>query len=561
MKLSGRAAVVAATALLWLVLMLVGTPSYAAILASFAAFGLGAAVVAGWPAVGALVDRGLQELDAMVRGEESPVRVEAPVEPEPDVAEAVMNDVLTTLAQGLAARRMVVWAVDRERDVVAPEHVLGPAPAAGRAAGNPLTWTVEERSPLRIEPAPSWARGDVVAAPVDAHRALSVEANPGEAPEPETLQPAAEILAAVLRLVDLEVDARAERERLHRVTGFLQGLSSDPDPEQVPAVLAGAAIDLVGGRGAVVASWDGEEGVVLTREGEVDGPEPGRAFSRGDGDLAHAGRAGATVRRVPTDAGERPPLADAGEAWNRTAPYRVAVPLVDPGGAVGGLVAIWGDAPPVDEGVRLLEALGPLLSIHLQQATDLVRFRDRATLDALTGLPNRAAFDERMAEEQARFHRYRTPAALMVVDLDHFKHVNDTHGHEAGDAVLRAVAEVLRSAIRDVVDVPARYGGEEMVVLMEQTLVHAAGEVAERVRVAIEAARVEHEGVVIPVTASIGVSGCPERVDEPAALFDSADQALYRAKESGRNRVVVAERTTNNYGTGRGEGQGRSGSG
>ncbi len=467
-------------------------------------------------------------------------RSAAPLADEPDVAAAVMRDVLKQLAVELNGRRIVVWRVDRERAVVVPEHVLGTEPKAGQAAGNPLTWTVEEGSAMRVDPAPAWAQGAVVAAPVDERRAFTVETRPGEAPEPAELLRGAATLRAVLRLVDREVDARAERERLRRVTGFLQGLSRDHAPDRVPESLARAAIDLVGGRGAVVASWDDDGGVVLARVG-AEGPEPGTPFGPGDADLAHAARTGAAVRRGPTDAGERPPLAGGTETWSRIVAYRVAVPLLDPAGEVGALVGIWGDAEPADRGVAFLEAMGPLLTLHFRQASDLVRFRHRATVDALTGLPNRAAFDHRLAEEQTRFHRYRRPTALMVIDLDHFKRVNDTHGHEAGDTILEAVARVVRETVRDA-DLPARYGGEELVVLMPETMAHAAGEVAERVRHAIASAAIEHHGVAIPITASIGVSACPQLAEEPAGLFESADQALYQAKEEGRDRVVVGER-------------------
>lgn len=462
-------------------------------------------------------------------------------EEEPDVAGGVIQEVLTTLAEELDGRRLTVWRVDRAADRVTAEWTLGSLPASGRAAGNPMTWAVEEQSAMRVDPAPAWAEGDVVVAPIDERRVLSVETAPGRAPAPDTLAPGARILAAVLRLADREMDARAERERLRRVMEFLQGLTRKQEPERVPENLARAAIDLMGARGAVVASWTGEGGVLLVTAGDGGGPEPGRELRTGQGDLAHAARAGATVHRGPDDMARRPPLADDAEVWPRTVPYRVAVPLVGPDGETGGVVAAWGERRPAEQGVRLLEALGPLLSLQLRQASDLVRFRDRATIDALTALPNRAAFDERMADEQARFHRYRRPVALMVIDLDRFKHVNDTHGHAAGDAVLRAVAARVREAVRDA-DIPARYGGEELAVLMPETMIRAARDVAERVRAAIADGDVRHEGVSIPVTASIGVSGCPERVDEPRRLFDSADRALYAAKEAGRDRVVVAER-------------------
>ena len=510
--------------------------SFAEVMGLLLAWAAGVTAVATWAPMGGRVAGWLEAFAGGKALRDADEEAGPAAVPEEPVAERALREVLATLADELAARRLVVWRVDRVTDTAIPEHAWGEAPVPQAAAGNPLSWVVEERTFMRLDPAPDWSHGDVVAAPIDDRRALSVEPRPGRHRDPEELGSAVAMLRAVLTLVDRETDARTEGERLDRIVDFLRGLSRDRDPARVPESLAPAALDLVGGTGSAVTSWDGAGGEVLARAG-VDGPDRGDAFTRGDGDLAHAGRVNVTVRRSP-DGGGWPPLTTGGERWTRTPPYRVVVPLVGPDGETGGLVAVWGDRPPAEQGVVLLEALGPLLSLQLQRATDLVRFRDRATVDPLTGLPNRAVFDERLDEEQARFHRYRRPVSLLVIDLDRFKAVNDTYGHEAGDAVLREVASVVRRTVRDV-DVPARYGGEEMVVLMPETMLRAAQDVAERIREAVAEAEIVHEGRAIPVTASIGVSGCPEAVEEPRMLFERADRALYAAKEGGRNRVVV----------------------
>ena len=540
MTVSGRGALVGGLAAVWLGLAIAAGLSFFVVVASVAALVLGAVLVVAWPETDEPAREMLRWAAAKLETDEAYPPRPVP-EPDPETADTIVADALTGLAGELGVQRLVVWRVDRAADAVAPEHVVGAEPRTQRAAGNPVAWAVDERHAMALSPAPSWTRGDAVVAPIDRDRAVTVEAAPGDAPAPERVAARARLLAALLRLADRDTDARGERDRLHRVTGFLQSLSGAQDPERVPESLAEAALDLVGARGALVAAWDGEAGIVLTRTGDPDGPGPGHEFGAGDGDLTHAARTSATVVRTPGDAGTRPALASPGEHWQRIAPYRVAVPLLDPEGRTGGLVAAWSDREPSPEGIGLLEGLGPLLSLHLRHATDLVRYRRRATADALTGLPNRAAFDERLAEEQTRFHRYRRPTALLVIDLDHFKAINDIHGHEAGDAVLREVAATVRTAVRDV-DVAARYGGEELVVLMPETMLRAARDVAERVREAIDRLEVRHQGATIPVTASIGVSACPELADEPLRLFDSADEALYAAKEAGRNRVTVGGR-------------------
>ena len=163
-----------------------------------------------------------------------------------------------------------------------------------------------------------------------------------------------------------------------------------------------------------------------------------------------------------------------------------------------------------------------------------------AHTDGLTGLANRRYFMDRLSSELERSDRYERPLSLIVLDLDHFKEVNDTHGHAAGDAVLKAAAEALRSVCRDV-DVPARVGGEEMALLLPETARSGARTVAERVRVRIE--RRTHtapDGATFGVTASLGVAAAGAGARTAEELLQRADEALYRAKDEGRNRVTVA---------------------
>lgn len=157
--------------------------------------------------------------------------------------------------------------------------------------------------------------------------------------------------------------------------------------------------------------------------------------------------------------------------------------------------------------------------------------------DALTGLVNRRAFDHRLAEEYARHRRSGATMTLALLDVDHFKSVNDTYGHPAGDTVLRELAECLRSTCRTT-DVIGRYGGEEFVVLFPDTDADEAAVVAERVRAGVE--RYPMPEGIPHVTVSLGVVTDAELADDLAAIIEIADGALYRAKHSGRNRVVLS---------------------
>jgi diguanylate cyclase (GGDEF)-like protein len=169
------------------------------------------------------------------------------------------------------------------------------------------------------------------------------------------------------------------------------------------------------------------------------------------------------------------------------------------------------------------------------------RYQRLARTDGLTGLTNRRKFLELVERELLRARRYNAPLALVLLDLDHFKRVNDTHGHLVGDRVLVHAAETLRQAIRDV-DTAARYGGEEFAVLLPDTDLVGAQEVAERCarKLASSSVAVGAAGDVT-VTASLGVATfSPESDARVEDLMRRADQALYRAKEAGRNRVMVA---------------------
>jgi diguanylate cyclase (GGDEF)-like protein len=167
---------------------------------------------------------------------------------------------------------------------------------------------------------------------------------------------------------------------------------------------------------------------------------------------------------------------------------------------------------------------------------------EAAILDGLTGVFNRKHLEERIAAELAFSLRHGAPLAVVIVDVDHFKKVNDTYGHLAGDAVLKAVASLLAKSLRPE-DVLARYGGEEFVVLARATSTEQAAELAERLRSAIESTAVTFEDKLIRVTASSGVASLsePTIAKEREALLAAADGRLYRAKSSGRNRVVAAD--------------------
>jgi diguanylate cyclase (GGDEF)-like protein len=175
------------------------------------------------------------------------------------------------------------------------------------------------------------------------------------------------------------------------------------------------------------------------------------------------------------------------------------------------------------------------LSFELHQAYG--RAKDLARTDELTGLPNRRAFLERGTSALELARRHKRPLALIMFDIDHFKRINDTHGHGAGDAALRAVTSVL-SRIARASDTPGRLGGEEFGLLLPETRLDDAVTVAERLRRDVGALTVPFDGTAIRITCSFGVAGLQDDLPGLDALLQSADEALYRAKREGRDRVA-----------------------
>lgn len=172
--------------------------------------------------------------------------------------------------------------------------------------------------------------------------------------------------------------------------------------------------------------------------------------------------------------------------------------------------------------------------VALRQKID--KLRADADLDALTGLANRRRFRVALVNEVERWRRYGAPCALLILDIDHLKLINDKFGHPAGDIVIRQIAQTLTEVSRDN-DTAARLGGEEFGLLLAGIDTEKAGLAAERLRDAISRRSVEGVGAV---TVSIGVAGCPASATTERSLYEASDQALYVAKNGGRNRIAVA---------------------
>ncbi|HEX5725243.1 MAG TPA: sensor domain-containing diguanylate cyclase, partial [Longimicrobiaceae bacterium] len=415
--------------------------------------------------------------------------------------------------------------------------------------GHPFRLTLDEQVPQRWErgrkllPSP-WA-AEMLLVPVDAPAGVLALAYPGIVPpgaESASVR-AAEHLAALAVLLRTRAVAGREEGAMKALVDAARTLPGELDPEHFAAHLSATVLRTTGAAGAAVALAPDDTGKGRVLHASVaDGRPPRlREYGEGDSRLALAVKHGVELAwddllREP----ERLALCTPDEEWD-VAPRSAAVqPLLADGRALGAVVA-WHPEPGrfgerEREFLRLLCSLAPL---PLRSASRYVAVEQKATTDSLTGLPNRRTFEQKLAAAASRFDRYARPFSLVMLDVDHFKQVNDAWGHPAGDRVLQEVAAVLREGVRDL-DLAARVGGEEFVLLLPETGLQAAAEVAERIRRTVEGRPVAWEGRTLAVTVSLGVAACPECAAAPNEALKLADEALYRAKGSGRNRVTLA---------------------
>jgi diguanylate cyclase (GGDEF)-like protein len=247
------------------------------------------------------------------------------------------------------------------------------------------------------------------------------------------------------------------------------------------------------------------------------------------------------------------------QEWNA---YTFSLPLAVDQEVVGVLKVFLSDpGAALKDSARAREAREFLRRVerHLALAIKAPSLYNRAVQDGLTLLYTRRHFDTQLDGYFSLALRRKTPLAMIMADVDHFKRINDTHGHPSGDRVLKGVARVLSREIRRY-DSAYRYGGEEMAVLLPETELPAAAQIAERIRMRVEKSTFRGDkGQAVPVTLSLGVSEHRPWMKQAVDLVGAADRALYRAKESGRNRVETEVEPPAEDAGGKEEGKGQPG--
>jgi diguanylate cyclase (GGDEF)-like protein len=223
----------------------------------------------------------------------------------------------------------------------------------------------------------------------------------------------------------------------------------------------------------------------------------------------------------------------------RSAHAEVCLPLVSFGANIGVLICASHSLTRFSvNDVQALESVADILATALQNSIYVAKVRDLAYRDGLTGMFNRRIFEDRLIEEVTRGERYGGNFAILIIDIDHFKQVNDEFGHLLGDEVLKQAAAIFSRQLRKV-DFVCRFGGEEFAIILPASNLESATSVAEKLRRAFHSH--EFSGIPRPVTISIGVASFPENGTQRDTLVHAADKALYQAKQDGRDRVAAAE--------------------
>ena len=340
-------------------------------------------------------------------------------------------------------------------------------------------------------------------------------------------------IARLARTFNAMAEQVRERTReaagLRKLSELLQACGSVAEAFEVTGRVVPSL--LPGSRGVIqIINSSRSQLEVVARFGLPGDPEPAPIMEAAAPSDCWGFRRGVAHRVTPQDAtvGCRHPGAE---------DTYLCVPMLAHGEALG--VLTLSPAPSETQATRA-ERFAEQIGLAVANLRLRDSLRTQAVRDGLTGLYNRRYFEEAAERELSRAKRYQRPLVFMVLDVDHFKRFNDTHGHDAGDALLREVGKLLRSSVRQS-DVACRYGGEEFVLIMPESSSAEALRRADQIRESFHRLGLSHQGKLLgSVTVSIGIAAYPDHGVERDIIVRSADAALYRAKREGRDRALIA---------------------
>lgn len=461
----------------------------------------------------------------------------------------VLRRYLRDARDSLGADELVFWRADHEGTVtVAASTAESESAGAAFLDDEPrralLRWCMQERLVVANDDERSLVLIGPVGKGERLHGALGAHMLERHAVPRERLKSwlgrHASHLAALLELLDDARSARRYQRGAQHLLEAVERIQSNLDLEPLAAEICSTAALLTPASRTSFILWTPDEA-----RGQVYATTPGHPVPVGlvVGKESLAGEACAenqrfAIQHLSRMAAARP-LYGTGEPERRVASIGI-IPVQRDRRTLGAIV-VEGDAPAQISSAET-EALHPLatvVAVALEHALQYSQAWERASRDALTGLWNRRSFEERLQQLLAESDRFGHATSLILVDLDQFKMVNDTYGHDAGDAALRRAGQIITNEVR-AIDHCARHGGDELAVLLPQTPLNRACEVAERLRSALESQPVRYGDALLPLSSSLGVATYPHSTVTRDGLFAMADRALYSAKSAGRNCVRAA---------------------
>jgi len=480
---------------------------------------------------------------AAFRSDEQPI----PEDAERDDHRTLVSSLLLA-ADHLGARDVVLWQQDPDNpdQMQLVANARGAPPTVSNSEQSMLLWSAQEgvfagdtggEQSVRLLVVPV-ALG-LTSGAVSAH--FGEEPTAGRTALREWLARHATGVAALHELVRTRAETARRNYKLRATIRTAKTLQGSRDPKALEEALVRDSLIVVGATWGILVRWDSGSRMGLPKVHTDDAPVFGVRVEARQGSLVGDVCLGG-MPRVFSDARA---LIAGREAVFDSAPLPqgtgslLVVPLrrSEQEPVLGALLC----GHPETRALSMSDAhaareLGVIAAGALETAWAVQEATERASTDQLTGLANRRHFDEQFARMIGETDRYGGSAALVLADIDFFKAVNDTHGHEAGDQVLIAVSHALAGE-RRTTDFAARIGGEEIALLLPQTDASGALELTERLRARVESLRVRTNSGEVQVTASFGVAMYTARSGAGSRLFERADKALYAAKHGGRNRV------------------------